>query len=246
MCEGLFKHPGKVLGAGAILCLSIGLTVYLLSGSGDRCDTVGISNTDCAVLYDEENCDTGSDLLRVKDGDSGRLSKWAPFSSKLQRNDIESLIVRDHCKLELWDDDDGIDNRQPPDMVIDNTLFPVAKYIDSFENIASIRHLDESISAYRCSCKEPDLTVKYWKTNTKRKVFSEREISRLFIVLDEDRNTFLDEKEIKQWAADLGLQWSYTEAREIIKTADFDTNGKLSLLEWKILMEAINHISKGT
>ena len=78
-----------------------------------------------------------------------------------------------------------------------------------------------------------------------RKVFSEREISRLFIVLDEDRNTFLDEKEIKQWAADLGLQWSYTEvikihsikknyhidkAREIIKTADFDTNGKLSLL----------------
>ena len=42
MCEGLFKHPGKVLGAGAILCLSIGLTVYLLSGSGDRCDTVGV------------------------------------------------------------------------------------------------------------------------------------------------------------------------------------------------------------
>ena len=48
-----------------------------------------------------------------------------------------------------------------------------------------------------------------------RKVFSEREISRLFIVLDEDRNTFLDEKEIKQWAADLGLQWSYTEVIKI-------------------------------
>ena len=33
------------------------------------------------------------------------------------------MAVRDHCKLELWDDDDGIDNRQPPDIVIDNTVF---------------------------------------------------------------------------------------------------------------------------
>ena len=33
--------------------------------------------------------------------------------------------------------------------------------------------------------------------------------------MDEDRNTFLDEKEIKQWAADLGLQWSYTEVIKI-------------------------------
>ena len=76
----------------------------------------------CAVLYDEENCDTSSDMLRVRPGDSGRLSKWSPFTSSLQRNDLESLIVRAHCKLELWDDDDGIDNRQPPDIVIDNTV----------------------------------------------------------------------------------------------------------------------------
>ena len=81
-----------------------------------------ISNVDCAVLFDEENCDTSSDSLRVKPGDWGRLSKWSPFTSSLQRNDLESLIVRDHCKLELWDDDDGIDNRQPPDFVIDNTV----------------------------------------------------------------------------------------------------------------------------
>ena len=77
---------------------------------------------DCAVLYDEENCDTSSDMLRVRPGDSGRLSKWSPFTSSLQRNDLESLIVRAHCKLELWDDDDGIDNNQPPDIVIDNTV----------------------------------------------------------------------------------------------------------------------------
>ena len=46
------------------------------------------------MLYDEENCDTGSDQLRVKPGAQGRLSKWAPFTSTLQRNDLESLIVR--------------------------------------------------------------------------------------------------------------------------------------------------------
>ena len=61
-------------------------------------------------------------LARVRPGDSGRLSKWSPFTSSLQRNDLESLIVRAHCKLELWDDDDGIDNMQPPDIVIDNTV----------------------------------------------------------------------------------------------------------------------------
>lgn len=224
-----------------ILVSAITLTVYLLSGPGDRCDTVGISNVDCAVLYDEENCDTGSDMLRVKPGDSGRLSKWSPFTSSLQRNDLESLIVRAHCKLELWDDDDGIDNMQPPDIVIDNTLFSVARYIDSFENIASIRHLDESISAYRCTCKEPDMTVKFWKTSSQRRhEYSDVEIARLFVILDEDRDKSLDEKEIIQWAADVGLSWSSAEAREIIKTADFDTNNKLNSYEFLILMHAIN------
>ena len=35
---------------------------------------------------------------------------------------VMMVMARDHCKLELWDDDDGIDNRQPPDIVIDNTV----------------------------------------------------------------------------------------------------------------------------
>ena len=35
---------------------------------------------------------------------------------------LQSLIVRSHCKLELWDDDDGIDNGAPPDLVLDNTV----------------------------------------------------------------------------------------------------------------------------
>ena len=41
--------------------------------------------------------------------------------------------------------------------------------------------------------------------------FSDREIVRLFTVLDEDRNSFLDENEIIQWAEDIGLKWSRVE-----------------------------------
>ena len=115
-----------------------------------------------------------------KDGGEGRLSKWSPFpSSTLERNDLESLIVQSHCKLELWDDDDGIDKGEKPDLVIDNTVkqlrsssfiilnivkyFTTAKYLNSFHSIDELSHLDEKISAFRCNCKQPDITVKYWE-----------------------------------------------------------------------------------
>ena len=45
--------------------------------------------------------------------------------------------------------------------------------------------------------------------------FSDREIVRLFTILDEDRNSSLDENEIMQWAADLGLKWSKVEVNKI-------------------------------
>ena len=41
--------------------------------------------------------------------------------------------------------------------------------------------------------------------------FSNREIVGLFTILDEDRNSFLDENEIIQWAEDIGLKWSRVE-----------------------------------
>ena len=39
------------------------------------------------------------------------------------------------------------------------------------------------------------------------------EIARLFVILDEDRDNFLDEMEIIQWAADVGLSWSSAEVK---------------------------------
>ena len=35
---------------------------------------------------------------------------------------VMMVMAWDHYKLELWEDDDGIDNRQPHYIVIDNTV----------------------------------------------------------------------------------------------------------------------------
>merc|ERR1719219_3354548 len=99
-------------------------------------------------MFDEEKCSTSSGSLKIKDGEGARLPKWSPFpSSKLERNDVESLIIQSHCQLELWDDDDGLENGEVPDLVIDNTYFTTAKYIDSFKNYPQIKHMDEAVSA---------------------------------------------------------------------------------------------------
>ena len=46
---------------------------------------------------------------------------------------------------------------------------------------------------------------------SRRHEYSDVEIARLFVILDEDRDKFLDEREIIQWAADVGLSWSSAE-----------------------------------
>ena len=35
---------------------------------------------------------------------------------------MESLIIQSHCQLELWDDDDGLENGAIPDLLIDNSV----------------------------------------------------------------------------------------------------------------------------
>merc|ERR1719361_575117 len=71
----------------------------------DECDDVGISDGLCAALYDEEKCKRSSSFLELKPGDQGVLPLLTLLTSDLRRNDVESLIVRYRCKLELWDSD---------------------------------------------------------------------------------------------------------------------------------------------
>merc|ERR1712146_233295 len=71
----------------------------------------------CAVLFDENCCDTGSTHYSIKIGEKGKLcstgSSLNPFSScqgpRLD-NDVESMIVMPGCKLEVWDDEDGLED----------------------------------------------------------------------------------------------------------------------------------------
>merc|ERR1712227_327145 len=120
----------------------------------DECDDVGIRDDLCAVLYDEEKCDRSEDFLEIRNGDQGVLPL---FTTGLRRNDVESLIVRYRCKLELWDDDEGLEDGSEPDLVIDRTSrtnLGRNKYVDSLKDDDDYEHMDEKISAYRCTCRE--------------------------------------------------------------------------------------------
>merc|ERR1711963_767003 len=94
----------------------------------DECDDVGIEDGLCAVLYDEQKCKRSADFLSLRPGDSGVLPL---ISTGLRRNDVESLIVRYGCKLELWDDRDGLEDGVNPDLIIDRTKNAQNKYVDS-------------------------------------------------------------------------------------------------------------------
>eukprot|EP00090_Calanus_glacialis_P026599 TRINITY_DN4184_c0_g1_i1.p1 TRINITY_DN4184_c0_g1~~TRINITY_DN4184_c0_g1_i1.p1 ORF type:complete len:166 (-),score=55.47 TRINITY_DN4184_c0_g1_i1:109-606(-) len=123
----------------------------------DECDDVGIEDNLCAVLYDEEKCKRSSSYISLRNGDEGVLPL---FTTGLRRNDVESLIVRYRCKLELWDDDKGLEKGAKPDLVIDRssrTNLGRNKYVDSLADEDEYEDLDEKISAYRCTCRESSL-----------------------------------------------------------------------------------------
>ena len=64
----------------------------------------------------------------------------------------QSLIVRYRCKLELWDEGEGLERGAAPDLVIDRTSrtnLGRNKYVDSLKDEDEYKHMDEKISAYR-------------------------------------------------------------------------------------------------
>jgi len=120
----------------------------------DECDDVGIEDGLCGVLYDEEKCKRSADFLSLRPGDSGVLPL---ITTGLRRNDVESLIVAYRCKLELWDDDKGLEKGNPPDAVVDRSSrlnLGRNKYVDSLADDDDLEDLDEKISAYRCTCRD--------------------------------------------------------------------------------------------
>ena len=68
---------------------------------------------------------------------------------------LQSLIVKDRCKLELWDQRDGLERGDAPDLVFDRTPWWNLlgdKYVNELDD--DHEDMNEAISAYRCSCRE--------------------------------------------------------------------------------------------
>merc|ERR1739846_109892 len=73
----------------------------------------------CAVLFDENCCKASDTFHSIRVGEKGKLcstsSSLNPFSScqgpRLD-NDVESMIVMPGCKLEVWDDEDGLEDAE--------------------------------------------------------------------------------------------------------------------------------------
>ena len=62
---------------------------------------------------------------------------------------FQSLVVRAHCKLELWDSHHGLERQERPDLVIDRMEEFRNLYVDSLAKVDEFKHMDEKISAYR-------------------------------------------------------------------------------------------------
>merc|ERR1712055_115892 len=125
-----------------------GVVLGIALGSDPDCEDVGIDESLCAILYDEEKCSRTDAFLSLVPGAQGKL----PLLSRgLRRNDVESLIVRDRCKLELWDKADGLENGDNPDLTIDRMPWYVVgnKEVDSLDD--DYEEMNEAISAYRCT-----------------------------------------------------------------------------------------------
>eukprot|EP00092_Neocalanus_flemingeri_P008335 GFUD01008987.1.p1 GENE.GFUD01008987.1~~GFUD01008987.1.p1 ORF type:complete len:171 (-),score=51.87 GFUD01008987.1:138-650(-) len=147
--------PKGAVAAAGLAALAVGTKL-----AEDECDDVGIEDNMCAVLYDEEKCKRSSSYLSLRNNDEGVLPRVTLFTTALRRNDVESLIVRYRCKLELWDNDKGLENGDKPDLVIDRTSrtnLGRNKYVDNLGDEDEYKHLDEKISAYRCTCRESSL-----------------------------------------------------------------------------------------
>lgn len=146
------------LALGAAAAAGIGLLIHKTKRT---CKKIGISPGLCAVMYEDEECDTTDDYKELKSGDAGKLP-YSLFTTGLSRNDVESMIVSGGCKLELWDDANGLANGESPDLVIDQTEGPT-KYVDDMEDEDSFgsdkwEDLQNAISSYRCTC-GPTLNV---------------------------------------------------------------------------------------
>merc|ERR1719308_114546 len=82
------------------------------------------------------------------------IKEYCLYSRGLRRNDVESLVVRARCKLELWDSHHGLERGERADLVLDRQQEFRNLMVDNLAKVDEYKHMDEKISGYRCSCRE--------------------------------------------------------------------------------------------
>jgi len=134
-----------------------------------------LSNSSCAVIFDENCCKSSDTYHVVKKGEEGKLcsttSSFNPLSSCKApglKDDIESLLVMPGCKLEVWDKSDGLedakkeeskgfnqgDYKDQVDRYDRNKLVFTARgdahWVEEIND--DFDDMDEDIESYRCTC----------------------------------------------------------------------------------------------
>ncbi|CAB4063442.1 unnamed protein product [Lepeophtheirus salmonis] len=136
------------------------------SGSGGGGSSIGISKkidpasniddskcptipaTACAILFDEEECESDDfEPIFLNDGEERSFSILKSILNLKYKNDIESFIVRDGCTLEAYDDSD----------FSDDGIRVTARNGDLLVNLDNHRNdryedLDNDIESVRCHC----------------------------------------------------------------------------------------------
>jgi hypothetical protein len=74
----------------------------------DSCDPIPSGSSACAIVYDEERCDHDDwDPIEVQNGVPVSFSrKLLKFLSSSKKDEIESLVVKKGCTLEVFKEDD--------------------------------------------------------------------------------------------------------------------------------------------
>jgi hypothetical protein len=140
--------------------------------SGGSADAIALQSA-CAVVFDEGCCASG-DRYVIPAGGEGKFCSSVSFGSSCNtasglRNDIESFIVQKRCTLELWDDDDGLEdakveeakgaaegvNRNTLDIFNENKVLirgGASKHTVIKELNDDFDDMNEAASSYRCTC----------------------------------------------------------------------------------------------
>merc|ERR1711935_222815 len=86
---------------------SVFILAFVAFFKGDECEK--IEDNSCAIVYDDEDCGEGDwDPLRLKSSSTPvsfstlTLNPLKAFKNAKYKDDIESLVVRQGCKLEAW------------------------------------------------------------------------------------------------------------------------------------------------